>query len=105
MVNFIIRDGDKFVLNGNELMRTENPVLEVPDIVGSEEVTEKIAEDVQVGDLVYKVKRDFYPSFQTPPNTFRTYGTKFFEYDDYLHAVMLPTDLGHLQLMQFNLHL
>ena len=88
MVNFIIRDGDKFVLNGNELMRTENPVLEVPDIVGSEEVTEKIAEDVQVGDLLYNVKRDFYPSFQTPPNNFRTYGTKFFEYDDYLHAVI-----------------
>jgi hypothetical protein len=58
MVNFIIRDGDKFVLNGNELMRTENPVLEVPDIVGSEEVTEKIAEDVQVGDFLYNARVD-----------------------------------------------
>jgi len=33
--------------------------LEVPDIVGSEEVTEKIAEDVQVGDFLYKSRVDF----------------------------------------------
>jgi hypothetical protein len=85
MVNFIIRDGDKFVLNGNELMRTENPVLEVPDIVGSEEVTEKIAEDVQVGDLLYNVVPRFDLKKMLPGQD--GYTCKFIVVDGDLHCI------------------
>jgi hypothetical protein len=91
MVNFIIRDGDKFVLNGNELMRTENPVLEVPDIVGSEEVTEKIAEDVQVGDLLYNVVPYFDESKMMLPRSGAS--PTFIELDDGLHCFVFDATI------------
>ena len=93
MVNFIIRDGDKFVLNGNELMRTENPVLEVPDIVGSEDITEKIAQDVQEGDMLFKYQRPFiYPKAHKP---WLSRWAKFFIYKNQLHAVAVTNQASN----------
>ena len=103
MVNFIIRDGDKFVLNGNELMRTENPVLEVPDIVGSEEVTEKIAEDVQVGDTLFKSITAFKEiDSHMAGNAETTKNIQFVVYEGSLHAVCWHGDYRGLILLRYD---
>lgn len=85
MVNFIIRDGDKFVLNGNELMRTENPVLEVPDIGDSSDVTGLVTStEVQVGDLL--VKTDSVLEKKKGHNHSYCYYIDMYEQDGRLHA-------------------
>ena len=91
MVNFIIRDGDKFVLNGNELMRTENPVLEVPDIGDSSDVTGLVTStEVQVGDLL--VKTDSVLEKKKGHNHSYTYHIEMYE-EDFGYLARLQTQL------------
>jgi len=85
MVNFIIRDGNKFVLNGNELLQTENPILEVPDILNSEEVREKIAEDVKEGDVLFKRFKGYDPVNAIQPTGGTALTSDFFVYKDELY--------------------
>ena len=85
MVNLIIKNGNNFVLNGNELLQTENPVLEVPDILNSEEVREKIAEDVQEGDVLYNVIPRFDLKKMLPGED--GYTCKFIVVDGELHCI------------------
>ena len=52
---FITYQGKPLVVGEeDDLLTIPEPGIEVNEILGSAEVTEKIAEDVQVGDLIYK---------------------------------------------------
>jgi hypothetical protein len=57
---FITYQGRPLVVGEeDDLLTIPEPGIEVNEILGSEEVTEKIAEDVQVGDFLYKTHRGF----------------------------------------------
>jgi hypothetical protein len=57
---FVTYKGQPLVVGTeDDLITIPEPGIEVNEILGSEEVTEKIAEDVAVGDVLYKQKKGF----------------------------------------------
>ena len=65
---FITYQGRPLVVGEeDDLLTIPEPGIEVNEILGSEEVTEKIAEDVQVGDLIHKKLASFDPNKSIPP--------------------------------------
>ena len=71
---FITYQGRPLVVGEeDDLLTIPEPGIEVNEILGSEEVTEKIAEDVQVGDLIFKQWATFEEDRPTMPESGVTY--------------------------------
>jgi hypothetical protein len=83
---FITYQGKPLVVGEeDDLLTIPEPGIEVNEILGSAEVTEKIAEDVQVGDALFKYAKGFDYASLAPMIDNMHHAGNFFIKDGYLH--------------------
>ena len=98
---FITYQGRPLVVGEeDDILTIPEPGIEVNEILGSAEVTEKIAEDVQVGDLIYKKLASFDPNKSIPP-TGTTRGHRFVIHKQELYCVVSTVDYNQYIIYKY----